>query len=109
MHKIDTRPLGHSGIEASVVGLGCNQFGGRLDLDGTRAVLDAAISEGVTFLDTADRYGNTKSEEFIGEALRGRRDEVVLATKFGMDLSDGWAGGPRSTRWKAHCGGCRPT
>jgi aryl-alcohol dehydrogenase-like predicted oxidoreductase len=95
MTKIDTRPLGHSGIEASVVGLGCNQFGGRLDLDGTRAVLDAAISEGVTFLDTADRYGNTKSEEFMGEALRGRRDEVVLATKFGMDLSDGWDGGPR--------------
>jgi aryl-alcohol dehydrogenase-like predicted oxidoreductase len=95
MNKIDTRPLGHSGIEASVVGLGCNQFGGRLDLDGTRAVLDAAISEGVTFLDTADRYGNTKSEEFIGEALRGRRDQVVLATKFGMDLSDGWSGGPR--------------
>jgi aryl-alcohol dehydrogenase-like predicted oxidoreductase len=97
MHKIDTRPLGHSGIEASVVGLGCNQFGGRLDLDGTRAVLDAAISEGVTFLDTADRYGNTKSEEFMGEALRGRRDEVVLATKFGMDLGDGWDGGPRGS------------
>jgi aryl-alcohol dehydrogenase-like predicted oxidoreductase len=97
MNKIDTRPLGHSGIEASVVGLGCNQFGARLDLDGTRAVLDAAISEGVTFLDTADRYGNTKSEEFMGEALRGRRDQVVLATKFGMDLSDGWNGGPRGS------------
>ncbi|HEX3803402.1 MAG TPA: aldo/keto reductase [Solirubrobacteraceae bacterium] len=92
MTNIDTRPLGHSGIQVSVVGLGCNQFGGRLDLEGTRAVIDSAISNGITFLDTADRYGNTKSEEFIGDALKGRRDEVVLATKFGMDLGDGWTG-----------------
>jgi len=92
MTNIDTRPLGHSGIQVSVIGLGCNQFGGRLDLEGTRAVLDGAISEGITFLDTADRYGNTKSEEFIGEVLKGRRDEVVLATKFGMDAGDGWTG-----------------
>jgi aryl-alcohol dehydrogenase-like predicted oxidoreductase len=92
MTNLETRPLGHSGIQVSVVGLGCNQFGGRLDLDGTRAVIDAAISQGITFLDTADRYGNTKSEEFIGEILKGRRDEVVLATKFGMDLGDGWEG-----------------
>jgi aryl-alcohol dehydrogenase-like predicted oxidoreductase len=92
MTNIETRPLGHSGIQVSVIGLGCNQFGGRLDLQGTRAVLDGAISEGITFLDTADRYGNTRSEEFIGEVLKGRRDEVVLATKFGMDLGDGWTG-----------------
>lgn len=92
MTNIETRPLGHSGIQVSVVGLGCNQFGGRLDLEGTRAVIDSAISHGITFLDTADRYGNTKSEEFIGEVLKGRRDEVVLATKFGMDLGDGWEG-----------------
>ena len=92
MTNIETRPLGHSGIQVSVVGLGCNQFGGRLDLEGTRAVIDGAISYGITFLDTADRYGNTKSEEFIGEVLKGRRDEVVLATKFGMDLGDGWTG-----------------
>lgn len=92
MTNIETRPLGHSGIQVSVIGLGCNQFGGRLDLEGTRAVIDGAISHGITFLDTADRYGNTKSEEFIGEVLKGRRDEVVLATKFGMDLDDGWTG-----------------
>jgi len=92
MTNIETRPLGHSGIQVSVIGLGCNQFGGRLDLEGTRAVLDGAISEGITFVDTADRYGNTRSEEFIGEVLKGRRDEVVLATKFGMDLGDGWTG-----------------
>jgi aryl-alcohol dehydrogenase-like predicted oxidoreductase len=96
MTNIETRPLGHSGIQVSVVGLGCNQFGGRLDLAGTRDVIDAAISHGITFLDTADRYGDTRSEEFIGEVLRGRRDEVVLATKFGMDVGDGWDG-PRGT------------
>lgn len=92
MTNIETRPLGHSGIQASVVGLGCNQFGGRVDLEGTRAVLDAAISHGITFLDTADRYGNTHSEEFIGEVLKSRRNEVVLATKFGLDVGDGWTG-----------------
>jgi aryl-alcohol dehydrogenase-like predicted oxidoreductase len=92
MTSIDTRPLGHSGIQVSLIGLGCNQFGGRLDLDGTRAVIESAISNGITFLDTADRYGNTRSEEFIGEVLKSRRDEVVLATKFGMDVGDGWTG-----------------
>jgi aryl-alcohol dehydrogenase-like predicted oxidoreductase len=92
MTNIETRPLGYSGIQVSAVGLGCNQFGGRLDLEGTRDVINAAISHGITFLDTADRYGNTKSEEFIGEVLKGRRDEVVLATKFGLDLGDGWEG-----------------
>ncbi len=92
MTNVSTRPLGHSGIPVSVIGLGCNQFGGNLDQSQTKAVLDAAIDAGITFLDTADRYGNTHSEEFMGEALKGRRDEVVLATKFGMDLGDGWKG-----------------
>jgi aryl-alcohol dehydrogenase-like predicted oxidoreductase len=92
MTSMDTRPLGHSGIQVSLIGLGCNQFGGRVDLNGTRAVIDTAISNGITFLDTADRYNGTKSEEFIGEALKGRRDEVVLATKFGMEVDDGWTG-----------------
>jgi aryl-alcohol dehydrogenase-like predicted oxidoreductase len=92
MTSMDTRPLGHSGIQVSLIGLGCNQFGGRVDLNGTRAVIDAAISNGITFLDTADRYNGTRSEEFIGEALKGRRDEVVLATKFGMEVDDGWTG-----------------
>jgi aryl-alcohol dehydrogenase-like predicted oxidoreductase len=92
MTNVSTRPLGHSGIQVSVVGLGCNQFGGRLDKAQTKTVLDAAIDAGITFLDTADRYGNTHSEEFMGEALKGRRDQVVLATKFGMDLGDDWSG-----------------
>jgi aryl-alcohol dehydrogenase-like predicted oxidoreductase len=72
------------------VGLGCNNFGRRVDLDGTRAVVDAALEAGVTFFDTADIYGGSgRSEELLGEVLAGRRDQVVLATKFGMDMGDG--------------------
>jgi aryl-alcohol dehydrogenase-like predicted oxidoreductase len=74
----------------SVVGLGCNNFGRAVDLDGTRAVVDAAIDAGVTLVDTADIYGNQgDSESFLGEVLEGRRDRVVLATKFGGDMNDG--------------------
>jgi len=73
----------------SVTGLGCNNFGRRLDLDATRAVVDAALEAGITLLDTADMYGNGGgSEELLGEVLAGRRDEVVLATKFGHQQFD---------------------
>jgi len=78
------RRLGHSGLAVSVVGLGCNNFGRRLDVDATRAVVAAALDAGITLLDTADVYG--ESEAFLGEVLAGRRDEVVLATKFGLPL-----------------------
>ena len=81
-------------LDVSVVGLGCNNFGGRLDNTRTRAVVDAALEAGVTFLDTADVYGNKGgSERALGEALRGRRGEVVLATKFGHQMGDGLGGG----------------
>jgi aryl-alcohol dehydrogenase-like predicted oxidoreductase len=93
---LPTRPLGNSGLQVSVVGLGCNNFGRRVDLEGTRAVVDAALDEGITFFDTADIYGGGVSEEYLGEALQGRRDQVVLATKFGMDMGDGK--GPRGSR-----------
>jgi aryl-alcohol dehydrogenase-like predicted oxidoreductase len=76
--------LGKSGLRVSRVGLGCNNFGRRLDLDRTRVVVEAALAEGITFIDTADIYGGGDSERFLGEILEGRRDEVVLATKFGM-------------------------
>src|SRR5438067_6051011 len=76
--------LGKSGLRVSRVGLGCNNFGGRLDLERTRAVVEAALAEGINFIDTADIYGGGDSERFLGEVLQGRRDEVVLATKFGM-------------------------
>jgi aryl-alcohol dehydrogenase-like predicted oxidoreductase len=94
--------LGNSGLIASVVGLGCNNFGGRLDLAGTRAVVEAAIDCGITLLDTADSYGGGgRSEELLGEVLAGRREQVVLATKFGhrgADLGYGPAAGARGGR-----------
>jgi aryl-alcohol dehydrogenase-like predicted oxidoreductase len=93
-----TRALGE--LEVSVVGLGCNNFGGRVDRAGTRAVVDAALERGVTFLDTADIYGGKGgSERLLGEALHGRRDQVVLATKFGMDMSGtpGYPDAPRGS------------
>ncbi len=96
MSVLPSRPLGHSGIETSIIGLGCNNFGRRLDIDETRRVVDAAIAAGVTFFDTADVYGRGESEEQLGRLLEGRRDQVVLATKFGMDMGDGK--GPRGSR-----------
>jgi aryl-alcohol dehydrogenase-like predicted oxidoreductase len=98
-----TRMLGLSDLEVPVVGLGCNNFGGRIDEEASRAVIDAALDAGVTFFDTADVYGNRGgSEEIIGRALEGRRDRVVLATKFGHDLGDGeTARGSRSYVRKA--------
>lgn len=78
------RRLGNSGLKVSVVGLGCNNFGMRIDAAQTQAVVDAAIDAGITLFDTADIYGGTKSEEFLGQALGKRRHEIVLATKFGM-------------------------
>jgi aryl-alcohol dehydrogenase-like predicted oxidoreductase len=90
MAQPPTRALGDSGLEVSTVGLGCNNFGRRVDLEGTRAVVDTALEHGVTFFDTADIYGgHGRSEELLGEVLEGRRDRVVLATKFGMDMGDG--------------------
>jgi len=85
-----TRRLGSTQLEVTVVGLGCNNFGGRIDEPASRAVIDAALDAGVTFFDTADVYGDRGgSEEIIGRALAGRRARVVLGTKFGHDLGDG--------------------
>lgn len=86
---IEYRNLGTSDLAVSVVGLGCNNFGRRLDLDRTREVVEAALAEGITFFDTADVYGDGQSERFLGEILEGRRDEVVLATKFGWPVGGG--------------------
>jgi aryl-alcohol dehydrogenase-like predicted oxidoreductase len=84
------RQLGESGLTVSVIGLGGNNFGGRIGLDETRGVVDAAIDCGVTLVDTADIYGNRGgSEELLGQVLADRREQVVLATKFGMDMGDG--------------------
>jgi aryl-alcohol dehydrogenase-like predicted oxidoreductase len=88
------RPLGRSGLVVSVVGIGCNNFGRKVDEAGTRAVVDAAIDAGVNLFDTADIYGNPpgESETLLGRVLKGRRDNVVIATKFGMDMQG--ANGP---------------
>jgi aryl-alcohol dehydrogenase-like predicted oxidoreductase len=75
-------------LAVSAVGLGCNNFGWRLDAGATAAVVDAALAAGINFLDTADIYGGTRSEEYLGQALAGRRDQVVLATKFGMKVDE---------------------
>jgi aryl-alcohol dehydrogenase-like predicted oxidoreductase len=83
---MDTRRIGS--LEVSVLGLGCNNFGRRLDSDATSAVVHAALDEGINFFDTADVYGGTKSEEFLGHALGRRRDEVVIATKFGAPVDE---------------------
>ncbi len=93
MTELRTRSLGSSGLQVSIVGLGCNNFGRRLDLHQTGAVVDAAMEQGVRFFDTADVYGRGASEELLGKVLEGHREQVVLATKFGMDMGDGQ--GPR--------------
>jgi aryl-alcohol dehydrogenase-like predicted oxidoreductase len=87
-----TRRIGE--LEVSVAGLGCNNFGMRIDEPAAKAVVDAAIDAGITHFDTADLYGATLSEEFLGRALGARRDDVIIATKFGMlQPPDGLTGG----------------
>ncbi len=94
---MDHRALGRSGLMVSVVGLGGNNFGRRVDLEASRAVVDAALDAGVTFIDTADVYGTRGgSEEILGQVLQGRRDDVVIGTKFGGDM-----GGANGEDWGA--------
>ena len=93
-----TRPLGAEGLRVTVVGLGTNNFGRRLDADGAARVVHAALDEGITFFDTADVCGGGLSEEMLGAALNGRRDEAVIATKFGHHMGgEGHSGA--SPRW----------
>lgn len=81
-----TRRIGS--LEVSVIGVGCNNFGRRLDHEATTKVVDAALDEGINFFDTADIYGSTKSEEYLGKALGRRRNDVIVATKFGMKVDE---------------------
>jgi len=93
---MEYRRLGNSGLKVSEVGLGCNNFGMRIDQEATTAVVNAAIDAGITLFDTADVYGGQgKSEEMLGKALAGKRDQVVLATKFAMPMGPGKTGGSR--------------
>ncbi len=87
---MEYKNLGRSGLQVSVVGLGCNNFGMRCDYDQSEKVVHAAIDAGITLFDTADVYGGQgKSEEFLGRILKGKRDSVVVATKWGMKMGEG--------------------
>lgn len=93
MHSMQTRVLGHSGLQVSVVGLGCNNFGGRLDQAATTAVVRRALDSGITLFDTADIYGGRGgSETMLGQALGAERRNIILASKFGMNMGDGRGG-----------------
>jgi aryl-alcohol dehydrogenase-like predicted oxidoreductase len=98
MGDLPRRALGRSGIEVPIVGIGCNNFGGRTDAARSERVIHAALHEGVGFFDTADIYSAGRSEEILGRALRNRRDQAVIATKFGGSMgSPDRSGGSR--RW----------
>jgi len=86
---MEYRQLGHSGLEVSLVGLGTNNFGRRCDQAQSAAVLDQALESGINFIDTANIYSAGESETHIGHWLQGKRDQVLIATKFGMDMGDG--------------------
>ncbi|WP_437500294.1 aldo/keto reductase [Sorangium sp. So ce1099] len=93
MTRMEKRRIGS--LEVSVVGIGCNNFGGRIDEQRTAAVVDAALDAGINFFDTADFYGGTRSEELLGRALGRRRSQVIIATKFGLPLDDERKGGAK--------------
>ena len=102
MSALPTRRLGSSDLQVTVVGLGCNNFGRRIGLEETHAVVDAALEAGIDFLDTADIYGS--SEDLLGEVLSGRREQVVLATKFGAERGGDLPGEPGSAEYvRAAC------
>ncbi|MDE2695474.1 MAG: aldo/keto reductase [Chloroflexota bacterium] len=86
---METRYLGNSGLEVSVVGLGTNNFGGRMDQEATTAVVRASMDLGITLFDTADIYGGSLSEQYLGKALGADRHDVIIATKFGMSMGEG--------------------
>ena len=94
---MDTRRIGD--LEVTIVGIGCNNFGRRLDSAGAGAVVHAAMEAGINLFDTADVYGDGASEEYLGRALGSRRDEVIIATKFGVQLGDDPNRGGASPRW----------
>ena len=97
---MEYRNLGRSGLRVSLAGLGCNNFGMRIDAEQTKAVVHRALDEGITFFDTADIYGGRgASEEMLGKALGNRRNEIVLASKFGMVMGEGPYGSGASRRY----------
>lgn len=99
---MEQRQLGNSGLKVSLVGIGCNNFGGRVDVEGSRAVIRKALDLGITLFDTADTYGNKGgSETILGDYLGSERDNIVLATKFGWEMSPTKKGASRRYILKA--------
>jgi aryl-alcohol dehydrogenase-like predicted oxidoreductase len=97
------RTLGTAGPKVSLVGLGCNNFGGRSDFETSRLVIEKALDLGITLIDTADAYGNKGgSEEFLGNILGARRKDIVLATKFGLSMDDAGTLSGASRRYIMH-------
>ena len=93
---MEYRNLGSSGLKVSMVGLGCNNFGMRCDADQTREVVHAGLDAGINFFDTADVYGGTQSEVFLGQALQDvDRSSVIIASKFAMPVAEGKRGASR--------------
>ena len=86
---MEYRNLGSAGVKVSVIGIGCNQFGGVVDKDGTKAIIHRALDLGINFFDTADVYSAGVSEEFVGAALQGQWDKVLIATKGRFKMGDG--------------------
>ena len=83
------RKLGKSGLEVSVIGLGANNFGGRLDYESSDSVISQLFDVGINLIDTSNSYGSTLSEEYIGRSLEGRREKAVIATKVSSRMSEG--------------------
>jgi aryl-alcohol dehydrogenase-like predicted oxidoreductase len=98
---METRAIGS--LQPTVVGLGCNNFGGRIDEAATKKVVGAALDAGITLFDTADIYGGTLSEEYLGRALGARRDEALVATKFGVAIDDERKGGASAAYVASAC------
>jgi aryl-alcohol dehydrogenase-like predicted oxidoreductase len=98
---MQTRSIGS--LQVSVIGLGCNNFGGRIDADASAKVVHASLDAGITLFDTADIYGGTRSETYLGQALGKRRDEAVIATKFGVQLDEEHKGGASAAYIERAC------
>jgi len=98
---VENRKIGN--LEVSLVGLGCNNFGSRIDAERTVEIVGTALDCGITFFDTSDIYGQTRSEEFLGTALRKRRGEVVIATKFGAQIDEDRPGGAAPAYVRSAC------
>jgi aryl-alcohol dehydrogenase-like predicted oxidoreductase len=89
---MEKQRIGSSDLESSIIGLGCNNFGWRIEYEDAEKVVHAALDAGITFFDTADIYDAGRSEEMLGKALKGRRDEVIIATKVGGSMGEGGMG-----------------